>query len=180
MSLAASGMDAKSAVLMAFVFGLRSASSTSASIWFIRRCHWSSSADDILSTVITFMHRCVHRFSPVRFTACGLPVKTHARDRHWTRIRPVLSLTSYKPLILRERSQCRPRSAKPLFVGSIPGLQFFENFHPANFISRSACPAPLRSGSLISEYLRESSTPGAPARRAAITASLTLCGVHLL
>ncbi len=46
--------------------------------------------------------------------------------------------------------------------------------------SRIASPAPLRLARRISEYLRERITPGAPARKAASTASFTLCGVHLL
>ena len=46
--------------------------------------------------------------------------------------------------------------------------------------SRIASPAPLRLASRISEYLRDRSTPGAPARNAARTASFTLCGVDLL
>jgi hypothetical protein len=49
-----------------------------------------------------------------------------------------------------------------------------------NLSSLMASPAPLRSASRISEYLRESSTPGAPARNAANTASFTACGVLLL
>src|ERR1035437_11170523 len=49
-----------------------------------------------------------------------------------------------------------------------------------NFNSRIASPAPLRLASRISEYFRDRSTPGAPARRAARTAAFTLCGVHLL
>ena len=49
-----------------------------------------------------------------------------------------------------------------------------------NFNSRIASPAPLRLASRISEYFRDRSTPGAPARKAARTASFTLCGVHLL
>jgi hypothetical protein len=36
-----------------------------------------------------------------------------------------------------------------------------------NFNSRIAAPAPLRLASRISEYLRDRSTPGAPARNAA-------------
>ena len=49
-----------------------------------------------------------------------------------------------------------------------------------SFNSRIASPAPLRLASRISEYLRDRITSGAPARRAARTASLTLCDVHLL
>src|SRR5215471_1045964 len=51
---------------------------------------------------------------------------------------------------------------------------------PDSFNSRIASPAPLRSESRISEYFRDRITPGAPARNTACTASLTLCGVHLL
>lgn len=49
-----------------------------------------------------------------------------------------------------------------------------------NLNSRTASPALPRSASRISEYFRERITPGAPARNAARTASLTLCGVLLL
>src|ERR1700751_3188358 len=48
------------------------------------------------------------------------------------------------------------------------------------FGSRIASPAPLKSASRISEYLRDRITPGAPARNAAETACFTLWGVHLL
>src|SRR5581483_8976109 len=46
--------------------------------------------------------------------------------------------------------------------------------------SRMASPAPLRFVSFISEYLRESRTPSAPARMASITTALVPSGVHLL
>ena len=49
-----------------------------------------------------------------------------------------------------------------------------------NFNSRIASPAPLRLARRISEYFRDRRTPGAPARKAARTASFTLCGVDLL
>ena len=49
---------------------------------------------------------------------------------------------------------------------------------PAN--ERMAAPAPRRLASFISEYFRESRTPSAPARKAAITASRVLSGVDLL
>src|SRR5215471_4592994 len=44
----------------------------------------------------------------------------------------------------------------------------------------SAAPAPRRFASFISEYLRESSTPSAPARSAAATASRVPVGDDLL
>src|ERR1700752_2498290 len=66
----------------------------------------------------------------------------------------------------------------------------YERSRPGDFVksgvqfdslnSRIASPAPPRSASRISEYLRDRIMPGAPARKAARTASLTLCGVHLL
>src|ERR1043166_3972335 len=71
------------------------------------------------------------------------------------------------------RSQPLPR--KVLWSNAPPSC-----FQLDSFNSRMASPAPLRLASLISEYLRERSTPGAPARNAASTAALTLCGVHLL
>ena len=43
-----------------------------------------------------------------------------------------------------------------------------------------ASPAPLKLASFISEYFRERITPSAPPRKAASTASLVPCGVHLL
>lgn len=46
--------------------------------------------------------------------------------------------------------------------------------------SLMAAPAPRRFGSLISEYLRESRTPSAPARKAASTASFVPSGEDLL
>jgi hypothetical protein len=51
---------------------------------------------------------------------------------------------------------------------------------PDNFNSRIASPAPLRCESRISKYLQDRTTPGAPAWKAASTASFRLCGVLLL
>ena len=56
----------------------------------------------------------------------------------------------------------------------------FESAQLDNFNSRIASPAPLRLASRISEYLRDKITPGAPAWKAARTASFTLWGVRLL
>src|ERR1019366_3985422 len=45
---------------------------------------------------------------------------------------------------------------------------------------RMAWPAPARLANFISEYFRERTTPGTPARNAASTASRVPPGVHIL
>src|SRR5580765_8334166 len=62
-------------------------------------------------------------------------------------------------------------------AGKRPVVLGLKNY---DFNSRIASPAPLRLARRISEYFRDRRTPGAPARKAARTASLTLCGVDLL
>ena len=55
-----------------------------------------------------------------------------------------------------------------------------DEFGHASPNCRTAAPAPRRFASFISEYLRDNSTPSAPARRAARTASRVPSGVDLL
>src|SRR5579864_1616684 len=71
-------------------------------------------------------------------------------------------------------SRVAPSASPAVAIAPTRGIQ------AGSFHSRMALPAPVRLARRISEYLRERRTPGAPARRAAVTASFTLCGVDLL
>src|ERR1700676_4285708 len=64
-------------------------------------------------------------------------------------------------------------NCEPQFVQNAMGSPRFQKleFQTANFSSLMAAPAPLRLARRISEYLRERTTPCAPARKAAATAS---------
>src|ERR1700722_2149103 len=86
------------------------------------------------------------------------------------------------------RNPCQPTSRAFMCLRSLlqvtPETLAVANLHryhalPAS-TSRIADPAPLKSASFISEYLREAMTPSAPPRNAANTASRVPSGVHLL
>ena len=113
--------------------------------------------------------------------------------RLWTGSRVRLSFKE-------RRMRCREPTKPHRESGSVAGVECKSAFIPPRFWRRGlqrriagicpqallasswrmAEPAPCRSASFISEYLRERITPSAPPRNAANTASLVPSGVHLL